>query len=69
MLFAKYGRPEGKFGHDTGRHFLIVRGPTLKNYYAKTIKDRDLIFVALSSQCNAIYSKNKSIIENICANS
>ena len=48
MLFAKYGRPEAKFGHDTGRRFLIVRGPTLKNYYAKTIKDRDLIFVALS---------------------
>ena len=35
MLFAKYGRPEGNFGHDTGRRFLIVRGPTLKNYYPK----------------------------------
>ena len=39
----------GKFGHDTGRRFLIVRGSTLQNYYAKTMKDRDLIFVALSS--------------------
>ena len=42
MLFAKYGRSVTIFGHDTGRRFLIVRGPTLKNYYAKTIKDRDL---------------------------
>ena len=42
MLFTKYGRLEGKFGHDTGRRFLIVRGPTWKIYYAKTIKDRDL---------------------------
>ncbi len=48
MLLAKYSRPEAKLGHDTGRRFLIVRGPTLKNYYGKTIKDRDLIFVALS---------------------
>ena len=48
ILFAEYGRPVAKFGHDTGRRFLIVRGPTLKNYYAKNIKDRDLIFVALS---------------------
>ena len=48
MLFEKYGRPEAEFGYDTGRRFLIIRGPTLKNYYAKTIKGRDLIFVALS---------------------
>ena len=48
MKFAKYGRSAAIFGHDTGRRFLIVRGPTLKKYYAKTIKDRDLIFLALS---------------------
>ena len=35
MLFAKYGRPEAKFGHDTGRCFLIVRGPTLKKLLRK----------------------------------
>ena len=45
---CKIRTSEAKFGHDTGRRFLFVRGPTLKNYYAKTIKDRDLIFVALS---------------------
>ena len=48
LLYAKYGRPDGKFGHDPGRRILIVRVTTLKNYYAKTIKDRDLIFVAMS---------------------
>ena len=57
MSFEKYGRPEGKFGHDTGRCLLIVRGPTLKNYYAKTIKDRDLIVVALFLKCNALCRK------------
>ena len=30
------------FEHDTGGRFFIVRGPNLKNYYAKTIKYRDL---------------------------
>jgi hypothetical protein len=48
MLLAKYRRPEAKFGHDTGRRFVIVRGPTLKNYYIKTLTDRDLIFAAMS---------------------
>ena len=54
MLFSKYGRPEGKFGHYTGRHFLIVQGPTLKNYYAKTIKERDLIVVTFFIFCNEL---------------
>ena len=31
MLLAKYRRPGAKFGHDTGRRFVIIRGPTLKN--------------------------------------
>ena len=48
MLFAQYGRPGAKFGHDTGRRCLIVRGPTLKNYYAQIIQDREIIFLALS---------------------
>ena len=48
MSFAKYGRPVAKFGHDTGRRLLIVWGPTLKNYYTKTTRDRDLFFVALA---------------------
>ncbi len=47
MLLAKYRRPEAKFGHDTGRRFVIVRGP-MKNYYIKTLTDRDLIFAAMS---------------------
>ena len=68
MLLAKYRRPEAKFGRDTGQRFVIVRGPTLKNYYIKTLTDRDLIFVALSFLSNVLYGKNKSNIKNICAN-
>ena len=57
MLFAKYGRPEAKFGHNTGLRFLIVRGPTLKKDYTKTGKDRDLIFVPFFHYCNVLNRK------------
>ena len=39
--------------------FLIVRSPTLKNYYAKTIKDRELILVALSFKYNVLNRRKK----------
>ena len=38
MQFAKYGRSGAIFRHDTGRRFIIVRGPTFKNDYEKNYK-------------------------------
>ena len=38
-------------------YVFIVRGTTLKNYYTKTRKDRDLIFVPFFSYCNVLNRK------------
>ena len=43
------------FGHDTGGRFLIVRAPTLKTYYAKTIKDRAPLFVEKTDQSSITF--------------
>ena len=56
------------FEHDTGGRFFIVRGPNLKNYYAKTIKYRDLSLWHLLPNAMHYMEKNKSNIENVCAN-
>ena len=64
MELAKYGRSAPIFGTYTKRRFLIIQGPTLKNYHAKTIKDRDLIFVAFFIFCNVLNRKNKNDLEN-----
>ena len=44
--------------------FFIIWGPTLKNYHAKTIKDRALISVELFFFCYALNRKNKNELEN-----
>ena len=42
----------------------FIRGPFLKNYHAKTIKDRNLFFVAFFIFCNVLNRKNKNELEN-----
>ena len=43
---------------------MFIRGPTSKNYHAKTIKDRDLIVVTFFIFCNELNRNNKNELEN-----